>query len=294
MSSFAELLRAIALIMWPLLAASVVFFYREELRAVLKRISHFRKAKLFGQEIEITEEVDLLQRSVVETTAEIVATPAASLAGPKETSPDDNLEETLLGNPAQSPKVALILLGSKIEHRLRLLAASTGWPLRSNELSASVEVLERQGSLPRHAIETVRLFSSVRSKLVHGGDATEHEILRAIDSGINLLKAIDSIPVATHTVVRADVPIYSDAACTKLRGDVKGLILEETSALMPNKFVQIFPTTKTHFQVGQQVAWEWNMSNVWGESWHRSTDTNEILPAWSQSAEFIGRPLDTL
>jgi len=42
------------------------------------------------------------------------------------------------------------------------------------------------------------------------------------------------------------------------------------------------------------VSWEWNMNNVWEAAWYRDPDTNEVKPAWSSSAEFIGRDLNNL
>jgi hypothetical protein len=55
---------------------------------------------------------------------------------------------------------------------------------------------------------------------------------------------------------------------------------------------RIFPTTRTHFQKGKRVAWEWNMAKVWPAAWYRDPDTGEIKEGWVSAAEFVGRHLD--
>jgi hypothetical protein len=60
------------------------------------------------------------------------------------------------------------------------------------------------------------------------------------------------------------------------------------------KTKRIYATTKTHFQKGKQVAWEWNTGRAWKEAWYRDPDSEEIRSAWSGSAEFVGRHLDGL
>ena len=51
------------------------------------------------------------------------------------------------------------------------------------------------GQLPPHVPSSLKLFSQVRSKIVHGGGADDAEVLCAIDSGLTLLKALHAIPL---------------------------------------------------------------------------------------------------
>jgi hypothetical protein len=83
-----------------------------------------------------------------------------------------------------------------------------------------------------------------------------------------------------------------DSNCTQIRQDVKGVIVEAVNPLGKSKTFSIHPTTKTHFKKGQQVAWEWEGHNSWGDTWYRDPDTNQIKHAWSESTEFVGRNLD--
>ncbi len=54
---------------------------------------------------------------------------------------------------------------------------------------------------------------------------------------------------------------------------------------------QVFPTTKNHFVVGKQVAWEWNMDVITNKVWYKN-EQNKILSAWDSSAEFVGRNIE--
>lgn len=56
----------------------------------------------------------------------------------------------------------------------------------------------------------------------------------------------------------------------------------------------IFPTTKTHFMKGQQVAWEWKPGHVWDSSWYIDPTSAQRLETWSSSLEFVGRPLGSI
>ena len=57
---------------------------------------------------------------------------------------------------------------------------------------------------------------------------------------------------------------------------------------------RILPTTRTHFQKGKRVAWDWNMQKKWPTAWYRDPNTGGVKRAWIKSAEFIGRHLDDI
>jgi hypothetical protein len=129
---------------------------------------------------------------------------------------------------------------------------------------------------------------------VHGRQASEDEIVSAIDSGLTLLRAIKLIPAEVNVVYRTGLPLYADDQCTQVITDVKGILLETTSSGGLKKVFRIFPTTRAHFKVGERVAWEWNLGRTWREAWYRHPDTNEVQYAWRESAEFVGRNLSDI
>jgi hypothetical protein len=77
---------------------------------------------------------------------------------------------------------------------------------------------------------------------------------------------------------------------------VRGVILETTIPDGNDVTYRIFPTTRTDCEVGQQVAWEWNMdvSRIWPAAWYRDPLEGDIREAWGSSMEFIGRHLTDL
>jgi hypothetical protein len=102
------------------------------------------------------------------------------------------------------------------------------------------------------------------------------------------------MPNEVSVVFHPGVDLFSDATCTKPILDAKGVILETTSPGGVVKTLRIFPTTRTYFQKGKQVAFEWNMDKIWPPAWYRDADTGVISQAWLGSAEFLGRHLDEI
>jgi hypothetical protein len=273
MATSAELIKSVAALLWPVLGFVFLWLYKDEISGILKRLSHLRKGKLLGQEIKLSEELDELQRSADKAEQEAIVslppphnTDTENIAGPR-------LEEDLLSNVSKSPKVTLMLLAAEIERRVRQILATTGWEqnIKPVPLSRAVDGLRSQGSLPEHVGGSVKLFLDVRNKIVHGGSATDDDVLRAIDSGFTLLKAIDSIPVEKHVVFNPGVPVYSDAQCQNAIPDVRGLILEATSPGGTTTSYPIFPTTRSDYRVGDQLTWEWSFGKQWGAAWYTQT-----------------------
>jgi hypothetical protein len=293
----ADILNGFAAVLWPLLIAFAIFIFRDQIASLVRRL---RKGKAFGAEAEFDKELAALNVEVnkakeetganVEADAHdqssgaIVAEPEARLERPS----SDDIRTNVLAEAARSPRLGLMLLSAEIDRLAGRIAAATGQHERRT-LREQLDLWRRQ--LPPHTSAAYRLFSHVRNRIVHGSDASEAEILRAIDSGLALYEALASIPIEKNVVAHPGVDIFGDAACTQpLEG--KGLIMETTH--QGNKTFRIYPTTMTHFQPGMRLTWEWNMNRVWGEAWYRDPDTGEIKHAWNSSAEFIGRDLDQL
>jgi len=124
--------------------------------------------------------------------------------------------------------------------------------------------------------------------------ATEQEILRAIDSGIVILRSLAAVARERNVVLYPRVEIFSDPERQHPIEDGWALILETTSPGGAVVERRIFPTTQSHFEVGKEVAWEWNGAKVWGAAWYRDPENGTLEPAWSSAAEFVGRHLDEI
>lgn len=291
----ATLIRAIGSVLWPLVIAGAIYAFQVELRSLLRRLSHIKKGKVFGQEFELEEKLDQLQEATEKAEKEIVATQQTPLKLER-SEPAELLEEQLLRDASKSPKVTLMLLAAELDKRIHRLLAASGWQqsIKAVSTSAAIEQLRAQGSLPEHVSGSVKLFQEVRNKIVHGKIADDQDILRAIDSGFTLLRAIESIPLESNTVHCTDLPFYSDSECVDLVSAATAIILETVSPGGSQKSFRVFPTTRNHFEVGQRVAWEWNPAKTWGPSWYKNPDTAKCTMAWQSSVEFIGRHLDDL
>jgi hypothetical protein len=289
---YADLISAIAALLWPIFAFTALFVFRAQLANLIGRL---RRGKLLGQEIELSESLEKLEKSAVAVAKEVAALPAPSQPAALEEPKDDDQIKTILHEAARSPKTALILLASEIEREARQLLASVGHlkGQRYVPLSQAMDVLGKQfGGLPAHIPSSLKFFWDARNRIIHGGQAEPEEILRAIDSGITILKALEAFPREVNVVYHPGVTVFRDPLCQTPWPNVLGVILETESPGGTNKFFRIFPTTKTHFRKGKRVAWEWNDQQSWGEAWYKDPDTGETKVAWSSAMEFVGRHLD--
>ncbi len=297
---FESVMRGIAAVLWPALVMTIALVFRPELTDLLRRL---RRGKLLGQEIELDKSLDELERGAEELASKPL--PALQAADPKKTSPvgvmagDHDSETTeILDLAARSPKAALMQLSATIEREARRLLAATGHAEalpRLGSLRAMVEVLERVTSLQRGTLDVVRNFAEVRNRIIHGHQGVpDDEVLRAIDAGLIILRAIATAPRERNVVYHPGVLLYADDRGTQEITDGRGVILETTSAGGAMKSLRIFPTTRTHFQRGREVAWEWSNQKSWGAAWYRHADTGDVEHAWDEALEFVGRHLDEI
>lgn len=290
MKEYAELVGAIAALLWPVFAFVVLFMFRKQIIGLLERL---KKGKIFGQEIELSESLQNLHMSADAVAAEVPASSVIEV--PQEQLEANDEVKEILREAARAPKAALILLASDLEREARQLLASMGH-LEGRQyvpLSKAIEVLDKKfGGLPGHIPSSLKFFWEARNKLIHGGNASSEDILRAIDSGITILKALKAFPREINIVYHPGVKIFHDPLCRNPIANVKGVILETESPGGATKTFRIFPTTRFYFQKGKRVAWEWSFEQTWGPAWYKDPDSDEIKAAWSSSAEFVGRHLD--
>jgi hypothetical protein len=182
----AELISAFASLAWPVVTIAIVNWFKPEIRAVLTRL---RKGKFLGTEFELDE----LQAKTVaaEEKVEREAGPEAPSDIVRPEMAQDAVEE-VLREASRSPRLGLMLLSAKMEQAARELAADTGLDVsrRPVALNAMIRALVQAQQLPFEAAEALNLFYQVRNRIVHGHDADDDEIARAIDSGIRLFRLL--------------------------------------------------------------------------------------------------------
>jgi hypothetical protein len=189
----ADLISALASLTWPVVIIAIVNWFRPEIRAILSRV---KKGKFLGTEFELDE----LQTKTEAAEISATASPGGDrffehtiTVGPAPA--QDEIEE-VLREAGRSPKLGLILLSTKIERAARELAADNRLDVsrRDASLTNTIRALVQADQLPFAAAEALNLFHHVRSRIVHGHDADDDEIARAIDSGTRLLRLLLSRP----------------------------------------------------------------------------------------------------
>jgi hypothetical protein len=296
MSEISELLKAIATLLWPIFAFVVLFVFKGQLAEAIGRL---KKGKLLGQEVELSDSLESLQRSASQLSDEVSSIPSSEMQNSDENKSQENDEsniKTIIHEAARSPKVALILLATDIEKEARQTLASTGklQGRKNVSLRQAIDELDSHYGLPKHISSSLRLFLETRNKIIHGGETDERNILSVIDSGVSILKSLQALPRETNWVHHPSVKIFSDPECTIPINNGKGVILKSESSSGAKVFYRIFPTTRTHFEKGKKVAWEWSNENTWSDAWYKDPETNEIKLAWNSSMEFVGRHLDEI
>jgi hypothetical protein len=294
-SDIAPVLQAIASVAWAAFAFTALFVLRPAILEALRRVS---KAELFGQRIELREELRELQESVSAATLEVKASDlqdsTAALSQPDEK--DERLNAvvaTILDQAKVTPKLALITLAAELEKQARQGLATRGILKNRRNVTMTEALSElQQYGFPPNLAGSVKLFLDVRNRIVHDVTATDADALSALDSGLTILRALDALPRETNVVYHPGVDIFSDQDCVTRIADAKGVILETTSPGGVIKTFRVFPTTQSHFQKGKVVAWEWNRLKSWGNAFYRDPDTGTIKHGWNSSMEFVGRHLD--
>ena len=295
MQEIAALLQAVSALLWPILTFVALLMFKSQISDIAKRL---KKGKLLGQEIELSESLNKLNEVAEIVTNEIAELPTDTkqIKSNKELASEMDIVRKIIGEAGRSPKAALIMLSAEIEKFATEFLATTGnlKGRRAISVRQAIQELHQSYGLPSHVLSSLEHFWEIRNRLIHKGEGGEEEILRAIDSGISILKALQAMPREINIVFEASVPIYYDLELKNVIPNVKGVILETYSASGVTKYYRIFPTTKNYEKKGKEVSWEWNMELVTGEAWYFDKVSNESKQAWHSAAEFVGRYLEEL
>jgi len=310
MKHLADLLRAIAALAWPAFAVWVFHTYNEEIRGLLRRL---KKGKLFGQEIELEEPLKKLEQDAKKAKDAVPAIEgiayakdtlttnekgesSANAAAPAEeqrAKNDDEIEK-ILSEAGRSPKAALLLLAAQVEKKLRDLLLGTGWNKgrRIDGIRQGVDILGELELIHPTVISAARAFTVMRSRLIHGHVATDDDILRAIDSGITILRTLEAIPHSVPIVYYPCAKLFYDREGQKPVEGVCGLMFETLKNPLTNEYM-ILPTLRNDYKRGQRLSWEFNRAKTFPTMWYEDPDSGAIKAAWGYSTEFVGRDLDS-
>jgi len=291
-TAISDLIKAVAALGWPIVAGLAVLLFRGDLGSLLKRVKH---AKGAGLELDLTESIEEVRESVAQAAAEIPqALPAPFEPAPAEQGSQiviplegdliDAKVRAILEEAGRSPILGVMLLSVELERAAVQVAAATGH---------SPHAVNPASVLPTHLGASYRGFRQIRNQVVHGQRVADEIAIKAIDVGIDLLRAILSLPRNINVVSRTGLVLFSDAECTNERPGVIGIIVESTPPEGP-PLHHVLPTKITTYFPGMRVTLEWDMEHVWDATWYLDPDTNCPTQAWLSAAEFTGRNLATL
>lgn len=292
---FADVIRAVASLLWPLLSFCLVFVFRNEFRNLIDRI---KKAKFGPNEIELDRRVENLHQSSRRIVPEILG-PRSEHGGAGPSSFEqvdiDHSIQRIYEYASKSPRVALLLLSGGIKSEASDLLASTGkWTKpRHSSFSEFIRRLDDHYGLPVFVQDSLLSFEQALDEIMNGDSIGDEKILlRAVDSGVTIYRALHALPRDQYLVHHEGVPLFSDQECRHEMPDVKGVILEVKSrgGLIRREIV---PSTERHFRKGKQVSWDWNVDNVFPGAWYQDPESGEKKRAWRQEmVEFVGRNIE--
>lgn len=282
MENTINLIKAISTILWPITTLIIVLIFKSP---ITKLISRIRKGKLFGNEFEFAQEVKKLDSSLEKAKEEIPYS--------FENENDDKYLD-ILNKSAENPEIGVLMVSAELEKKIRQIFSLTGLSNSHSykNIAQSFDILEKSGYVSKNTINSLRIFLDLRNKIAHGVSIDKsNNVVGMLDMGIGLLKLVDSIPHEKNYVYKFNIPIFKDSDCTIPYEKGKGIILETHSANGVKKFKRIFPTTRTEYEIGMQLTWEWSFENKWDRAFYIDPDSNKKKEAWSGSAEYIGRDI---
>jgi len=184
MTDVAELIRAVASLLWPIFGFAALLVFRKDIAAAMKRL---RKARLLGHSIELDSDLKKLH--------EEVSPAAGTISGGASAAEGDSVQR-ILEMSAQSPKAALLLLVTEIEGQGRKALVSAGLSETSIQPRSLPRVVAQLGDhyeLPAYLPDAVKLFQRVRGRIVHGGTANDAQIMSALDSGVTIYRTLAAL-----------------------------------------------------------------------------------------------------
>lgn len=272
----------------------MVKWFKPEISNLLGRL---KKGKFLNQEIELESEVKDFDESVQLAVKEAnLLQEASETEIPKIESEQIETEiNQILDDSKNNLELAVIRLSNLLEKESKLVLGSMGFLPRGRRLVGINAVRELSGRsfLPDYMMDSLLRFWDLRNKIVHGkGDIDENEILKILDIGIVLLKAIRSIPHEVH-IVKDTVDVFEDSECKNIKNGVKGIIVESKT---PDGGLlrRLFHTSKTdYYKPENRVSWEWDITTKFGESWY--IDKNDgSKKKIGGSLDFIGRQIEDI
>ncbi|KQS79482.1 hypothetical protein ASG25_13285 [Rhizobium sp. Leaf384] len=283
MQSLSNFLTALASLAWPAVAFYAFYVLQDDIKTLIGRL---RKGRLFGQEIELGDELMQLEsrvESVIDSVPGVAVLESESAL---------SYRDRILAEAERSALGAFLRVSSDLELMVNQVLARTGWHGGRTKYSVR-EGFARipQNLTGRELLKTVEQFSHLRNRIIHESRlVSEEDVKRAVEIALLLVEALRSYPIEENRV-KDLVDLYADDHENSLiTFGLRGIRLETRHGDLPLQ-IRIYPTTKTWYEPGQLVSWDWDTKSVYGEIFYRDPIEGILKLAFNSSAEFIGQPL---
>jgi uncharacterized protein YutE (UPF0331/DUF86 family) len=191
-----ELIKALAALAWPIIVLILVLMFKGRVRDLLSN-RRLKRGKILGQEFELEEELNRLEQNTTPYATPYATIPASPSSEPAQAEWQAEVQRQVydvtrqvLAEAGTSPKAALMSLGAQLESELRRLLQEAEAPVGPRTTWRDSVAFLRERGLPEELLESMMRFRNIRNKIVHGYDASDNDMLRAIDVGLRILNAM--------------------------------------------------------------------------------------------------------
>jgi uncharacterized protein YutE (UPF0331/DUF86 family) len=199
-SAFAELFQGVAAVLWPLAFGYLIYTFKGDVRRLIAgRV--LKKGKLFGQEFELEAQLDQLQKKTEALPEAHTALPSLASKGEDRPAKLTDVEREVYDVTRQvlleagtSPKAALMSLAAQMEAELRDLLQKANAPVGPRTTWRDSVNFLRQRGVSADLLDSMIRFRDIRNRIIHGHEADDNNVLRALDLGLRILNAVRALP----------------------------------------------------------------------------------------------------
>ena len=182
---------------WPLVTIYAIRVFKPDLKKALMRLK--KATFLGGNEVEFSDEVEELNENVKRGREEVSDT-VFSMEENEEKSIQLNQDMNEIFEAARiNPEIGIMKLSSILEREVRTLAVrflGQQHPNLKMSFLKLCQILISENYLPPHIAQSLKVFSELRNKIVHGNISKGDEnVIKVLDIGLSLLETITSVPM---------------------------------------------------------------------------------------------------
>jgi hypothetical protein len=199
-SAFAELLQGVAAVLWPVAFGYLIYTFADDIRRLVSgRV--LKKGKILGQEFELEAQLDQLEKKTEALPEAHTVAPSPMPTQEHGVSPLPDVERQVydvtrqvLMEAGTSPKAALMSLAAQMEAELRDILLKAGAPSGPRTTWRDSVAFLRQRGVSGDLLDSMIRFRDIRNRIIHGHEADDDDVFRALDLGLRILNAVRALP----------------------------------------------------------------------------------------------------